>query len=135
MLALLPVAAQAAEPITITEAWSPPSLSQTTAVGFFYIASSDDDAVTGAHSDCCTAVEIHEHIMDGDVMRMRRVEKLALPAGKDVALQPGGYHVMLIGLKNPTSEGETIKATLEFEHAPPQLVTFTVRPATSHGHH
>ena len=52
--------------------------------------------------------------MDGGVMKMRAVDKLALPAGKPVDLKPGGYHVMLMDLKQPLKEGETVPVTLTF---------------------
>jgi copper(I)-binding protein len=52
--------------------------------------------------------------MQDNVMRMRQVPAIELPAGKTVALQPGGYHVMLMGLKHPVVEGDTVPLTLSF---------------------
>ena len=59
--------------------------------------------------------EIHEMAMDGDVMRMRAIGALELPAGKTVALQPGGYHLMLMQLKAALKAGETVPLTLVVE--------------------
>jgi len=61
------------------------------------------------------AVEIHETKMEGDVMRMAQVEGgIEVPAGGQVELKPGGYHVMLIGLTRDLAVGDTFPVTLEF---------------------
>jgi hypothetical protein len=74
------------------------------------------------------AVELHNHIMDGGVARMRRVEAIDVPAGGGVALKPGGYHVMLMDLKAPLSAGDTVRLTLTFEKAGTVTVDAPVRP-------
>ena len=61
--------------------------------------------------------EVHEMKMDGDVMKMRAVPSLDLPAGKKVELKPGGYHVMLMDLKAPLAKDSTIPLTLLFKDA------------------
>jgi hypothetical protein len=55
--------------------------------------------------------------MEGDVMRMREIGSLELPAGKTVTLAPGGYHLMLMDLKSPLKAGDTIPIKLRFERA------------------
>ncbi len=76
------------------------------------------DRLTGGSADFAASVEVHEMAMEGDVMKMRALpEGLALPAGGEVALKPGGYHLMFIGLKAPLKEGETVNVTLTFEKA------------------
>ena len=60
-------------------------------------------------------VEIHEMVMDGNVMKMRAVAGLDLPAGKAVDLKPGGYHVMLMDLKQELKPGELVPVTLVIE--------------------
>jgi hypothetical protein len=55
--------------------------------------------------------------MDGNIMRMRKEDSLPLPAGKSVSIEPGGLHIMLIGLKQPLVEGETFPMHLTFEKA------------------
>jgi copper(I)-binding protein len=60
-------------------------------------------------------VEIHEMAMDNNVMRMRAIPGLDLPAGKAVELKPGGFHVMLMGLTQQVKEGETVPVTLVVE--------------------
>jgi len=61
-------------------------------------------------------VEIHEMLMDKDVMKMNRIPGLDLPAGKDVELEPGGYHVMLMDLKAQVKEGDQVPVTLTVEN-------------------
>ena len=79
--------------------------------------SNDADRLVSASSPEADTVEVHGHFKDGDVMRMRRVDGVEVPADGSAVLAPGGYHVMLIGLKGPLLEETTIDVTLEFEHA------------------
>jgi len=60
---------------------------------------------------------VHEMKMEGDVMKMRAVPALDLPAGKAVDLKPGGFHVMLMDLKAPLAKGSTVPLTLVFKDA------------------
>lgn len=77
-----------------------------------------DDRLLAAASDVAERVELHTHIMDGDVMRMRAVEGgIPVPAGETVLLQRGGLHVMLIGLRGPLEQGAEIALSLTFETA------------------
>ncbi|MGE0152123.1 MAG: copper chaperone PCu(A)C [Reyranellaceae bacterium] len=80
-------------------------------------------------------VELHTHIKDGDVMRMRAVEAIDLPPGQKVTLQPGGYHIMLFDLKQPLKEGERVPLTLEFEKAGRITVEIAVDKAGAMGGH
>jgi periplasmic copper chaperone A len=77
--------------------------------------SATDHAMVGGASPVAEAVELHTHIAEGGMMRMRQVEKIDLPAGETVSLQPGGLHVMLIGLKQKLAPDEEISLTLHFE--------------------
>ena len=61
--------------------------------------------------------EVHEMKMEGDVMKMRAITGLDLPAGQAVELKPGGYHVMLMDLKAPLAKGSTVPVTLTFKNA------------------
>lgn len=71
----------------------------------------------GAQSEAAKAVQIHNHVIDdAGVMRMRQVEDgIALGMHETVVLQPGGLHVMLMGLNAPLKKGETVDITLDFE--------------------
>ncbi len=88
--------------------------------GFMTITNSGKiaDRLIGGSSPAAGKVEIHTMTMDGGVMRMRPVKDgLAVPAGGKLALKPGGYHVMLIGLKAPLERGKLVPLTLKFEKA------------------
>jgi copper(I)-binding protein len=61
------------------------------------------------------SVQIHEMKMENDVMHMRAISRLDLPAGKAVELKPGGYHVMLMDLKQPLKKGAAVPIKLRFE--------------------
>jgi copper(I)-binding protein len=67
--------------------------------------------------------------MGGGMMTMRPVERIDVPAGETVALEPGGYHVMLLDLAAPLEVGATVEVTLTFESAGTQVVTADVRDA------
>jgi copper(I)-binding protein len=76
------------------------------------------DRLVSASSGIAERVELHTHIMDGDVMRMREVEGgIPLPPGETVKLQPGGFHIMLLGLKQGLAAGSRFPLTLTFEKA------------------
>lgn len=75
------------------------------------------DRLIKADSPVAASVELHTHVKDGDAMRMRPVENIPVPANGQTALEPGGYHVMLIDLRQPLKEGTSIPLTLTFEKA------------------
>ena len=84
------------------------------------------DRLTGGSADFAT-FEIHEMKTENGVMEMREVTGgLNIPAHGSVGLSPGGYHIMLTHLAHPLTKGDTIKATLNFEHAGPVAVEFKV---------
>jgi len=68
-----------------------------------------------ASTPVAAVVEIHEMKMEGDVMRMRAVPRLELPADRTVELKPGGYHVMLMELKQPLRKGDVVPITLNVQ--------------------
>jgi copper(I)-binding protein len=73
--------------------------------------------LVGVASPVAGVAEIHEMKMEGDVMRMRAITALDLPAGKSVALRPGGYHLMLMDLKQPLVKDTQVPVTLRFADA------------------
>lgn len=80
-------------------------------------AAGAEDRLIGARSPVSGTVEIHDHINDGGVMRMRRIEAIPVKGATAVVLKPGGLHVMLMDLAQPLKAGETVKLTLLFEKA------------------
>lgn len=92
--------------------------------------STADDVLTGAHTEVATA-EVHRSSMDGGVMRMAPAGPVTVPARGSVTLEPGGLHVMLLGLKRDLMEGTTIPLTLELKQAGAVALDVPVRPATA----
>ena len=88
--------------------------------GFLKITNtgSTPDRLVSASSPAAELVQVHEMKMEGNVMRMREVDKgLEIPAGGSVTLAPGSYHLMMMGLKAPLKQGSPVPLTLVFEKA------------------
>jgi copper(I)-binding protein len=112
----------------VTDAWVRGTVPQQAATGLYaQITSTQGGRLVAASSPIAGVVEIHEMAMDGDVMRMRAVPGIALPAGQPVALQPGGYHVMLLALRQALRAGATVPVTLVIEGADGKRETVEVR--------
>ena len=102
--------------VTVKDAWVRATVAQQKATGaFMQLQSAQDVRLVGALSPVAGVVEVHEMAMVGDVMTMRAIPSLPLPAGKTVELRPGGYHVMLMDLKAAVKDGETVPVTLIVE--------------------
>jgi copper(I)-binding protein len=124
-LALLPSLALAGDyklgALEIGQPWSratPPTAP--TAGGFLTItnAGATPDRLVAARTTAAEQAQVHQMKMEGNVMRMRELDHgLDVPAGATVALTPGGYHLMLIGLKAPLKTGMRVPVTLVFEKA------------------
>jgi periplasmic copper chaperone A len=84
---------------------------------FMKLTASEPVQLVGVSTPVAGVAEVHEMKMEGDVMRMRRLDKLDLPAGRTIELKPGGYHLMLLDLKHPLVQDSTIPLTLSFRDA------------------
>ena len=112
IFAAFPVMAQ----VTVKDPWVRATVSAQKATGaFMQITSAQDARLVEAKSPVAGVVEVHEMVMEKDVMKMRAIKGLDLPAGKTVELKPGGYHVMLMDLKEQMKEGATVPVTLVIE--------------------
>ncbi|MCW5666355.1 MAG: copper chaperone PCu(A)C [Piscinibacter sp.] len=101
---------------TVKEAWVRGTVPEQKATGaFMQLQSTQGGKLVSASSPVAGVVEIHEMAMEGNTMKMRAVPGLELPAGKTVELKPGGYHVMLMDLKQPLKNGESVPLTLVVE--------------------
>lgn len=108
----------AAEAIEVDDAYvriAPPNAPATAAFMEFENEDKIDHALVSAKAYINKTTELHTHTNDNGVMKMRQVSQIDLPAGKEVALQPGGFHIMLIGLNESIQEGQKIKIDLTFE--------------------
>ncbi len=106
----------AAAQVTVTDPWVRGTVpSQMSTGAFMTITAATPARLLGATSPVAGVVELHEMSVDNNVMRMRAVDVLDLPAGRRVELRPGGYHVMLIDLDRQLKPGETVPVTLLIE--------------------
>ncbi len=104
--------------VKVEGAWARASVPGQMGTGAFMKLTAKDGAkLVGASSPAAGVTEVHEMKMEGDVMKMRAVPALDLPAGKAVELKPGGYHVMLLDLKAPLAKDTTVPLTLTFKDA------------------
>ena len=125
LLALLAAPAQAQEikagDLVITQPWSRATPGGAKIAGGFLTIENKGaapDRLVGVAGDVAGRVEIHEMAMNNGVMTMRPLDKgLAIEPGKTVKLAPGGYHLMLMDLKNPLKQGEKVPLELQFEKA------------------
>lgn len=134
--ALLSAAPAVIAQVAVADAWVRATVPQQQASGaFMKLTAPKGMRLVEARSPVAGVVEIHEMAMQGDVMRMRAVSGVDLPAGKPVELKPGGYHVMLMALKQTLNAGDTVPLTLIFEDADKRRETLElkapVRPLTS----
>jgi copper(I)-binding protein len=119
-------------------AWARPTVpGQQAGGGYIALTSAAADRLVGGSTPMAQRLELHVMAMQGDVMQMRQVDAIELPAGKQVELKPGGLHLMFIGLKQPLPLGSKVPVTLKFEKAGELKVEFEVmaRSATdAHKH-
>ena len=113
------------------DAWARPSMGMDRAGAAYLVIVNDTgtaDALVGATSPAAETVELHETAADASgQMAMRPIDKIDLPAGGRVTLQPGGMHIMLIGLTGDLVAGQQIDLTLDFATAPDLVVKAAVR--------
>jgi copper(I)-binding protein len=114
VLAALLAAPCARAEVTVQDAWVRATVpGQKSSGAFMQLTSTSDVTLVGARSPVAGVVEIHEMAMDDTMtMKMRAVKGIELPAGKAVALKPGGYHVMLLDLKDTMKAGQKVRLTL-----------------------
>ncbi len=103
--------------VSVKDAWVRTSVQGQKATGaFMSITAKDGSKLVSASSPVAGVAEVHEMKMDGDVMKMRAVSGgLDLPAGKQIDLKPGGYHIMLMDLKAALPKDSTVPLTLVFK--------------------
>jgi copper(I)-binding protein len=113
--------------LSITDAFSRATPGNGPGVAYLTIhGGATPDRLVGASSQVAAKVELHTMSMKGDVMQMREVDAVEIPANAPIKFAPGGLHIMLMGLKAPLKTGETIPLTLTFEHAGTRTVDVPV---------
>lgn len=110
--------------VQVDSAWVRPMVKGQTATGGFMVLTARQPLTLEGFSMTRAGVpELHEMSMDGNVMRMRAIASLALPAGQAVMLRPGGHHLMLTQLPDALKEGELLSLTLKLRTAEGKSVT------------
>lgn len=124
-----------AQTVKVENPWARPTAQGQAAGGGFLriVGGAQGDKLVAASTSAAGRVELHTMTMDGDVMRMRQVDAIEVPAGKTVDLKPGGLHVMFMDLKAPLKTGSSFPLTLKFEKAGEVKVDVQVQTAPPGG--
>lgn len=137
-IALAGPLASAAEPaagkLAIERAWARATAPGATAGAAYLVIdnrSRHSDRLLSLSCPRASAAEVHATIRDLDQVRMRRIDPLHVAAGERLELEPGGTHVMLVGLRSPLRLGESVPLTLRFERAGEIVVSINVLAATA----
>jgi len=132
-----PAQMQAQVKAQVQDAWARPTVpGQNVGGGYFRINGGPTaDRLLAVSADISQSVELHTMRMDGDVMRMRQLDSVDVPANQSIDFKPGGMHVMLIGLKTPLKVGNSFPMTLRFEKAGSVSVNVRVLPAPTSAEH
>ena len=127
-LASMLFAAAAQAQVEVKSAWVRATVPHQMGTGaFMQITAAQDTKLVAASSTLTPVVEIHEMKLQDNVMKMRQVDAVELPAGRTVEFEPGGYHVMLMELKAQVKEGTTVPLTLVFEDAKGQRQSIDIQ--------
>lgn len=114
----LTAGATIAQHIEVRDAWIRTTVQGQKGTGaFMKLTAKEGTRLVGVSSPVAGVAEVHEMKMEGDIMRMRAIPGLDLPAGKTVELKPGGYHLMLMDLKAALPKDTTVPVTLVFKDA------------------
>ncbi len=128
----LPITAVSAQSkaIAVTEAWARATSGKAeNGAAYLTLEAAAADRLTDISTPAAKKAELHTMTMDGNVMKMRQVDGIELPAGQIVMLKPGATHIMLVGLNQPLQPGQSFLLTLHFEKAGTQQVNVTVEAA------
>ncbi len=114
--------------VTVDRAWARATVpNQASSGAFMRITAQKDVRLTGARSAVAGIVEVHEMRMDKDIMRMRPAGELPIKAGQSLELKSGGFHLMMMGLKQQLKAGEAVPLTLEFKVADGSVLKVEVK--------
>ena len=112
---------------------APPGAAATGAFMRIENAGATDRQLIKAESPAAKTVELHTHLNEGGMMKMRAVPFIAIKAGGQTELKPGSYHVMLIGMQQPLKDGDTVSLTLSFDDGSRQQIEAPVRKIQAEG--
>lgn len=116
--------------VTVEDPWGRPSPSSAENAAFYMQldGAAENDVLVSASTSACSVVELHETQMSDGVMSMQHLPQgIPVPAGETVALEPGGLHVMCMGVQNPLTAGEMIELELVFENSGTMTIEAEIR--------
>lgn len=123
--------------IKISHPWARPSLAAKVRNGVSYMtihnSGTGSDRLIGVSTHIADRAELHAHEMKGDVMKMRALDAIDIPAGGMVEFKPGGLHIMLFGLKTPLKKGLSFPMRVKFESAGEVDLMVVIEAGTSGG--
>jgi len=123
----VPAGVAADETLRVSGAWVPPTVpGQTVGAAYMQLRSAQDAALVKVEADVAPTAEIHQMTTVNDVMLMRRLAQVNLPAGRTVELSPGATHVMLVDLRQPLKVGDRVKLRLTLRFADGRTVEESV---------
>ena len=135
------VNAPLAEPLVLSDAWiKEANAAMKNTGGFLKIENGgkEEISLTSVESDISEIVELHETVMEKEMMKMNRLEKISIGANSSVQLKPGSLHIMFIKLKKDVKEGTDVKMILNFSNGTKKEVTAKVKKLDgmmNHGSH
>ena len=141
-VALLVSHAAAAQTVAVSNAWvRTPAPSQKNAAVYMDLKAATSGALVAAGSPFAERAELHSMSVEAGVMRMRPLQRVELPGGQTVRLQPSGAHVMLVDLKRPLKAGDKVPLVLSVQSSGSSLTTLKIEaevrdgdPAAAHKH-
>lgn len=129
LLALVVVACGGDGGVEVVDAWARPS-PEVAASAAFYVSLDNNadtgDAIVGATSGRCGSIEVHETVVDEDVMEMQQVDELVLPPGETVVMEPGGFHLMCMMVSESLAEGEIVDVDITLRSGSTMTVSVDV---------
>ncbi len=120
--------------VTVRDGWvqeGPPSQTITAAFMVIENHTANEVSLQSADTDVAKVVELHKIDLVDGMMRMHRVDSIDIPSGGSVELKPGGYHLMVIGLKKVLKGGDKVTVNLKFSHDIRKTITIPVKPRTA----
>lgn len=132
-LALAPLSAANAA-IDVNDVYAratPPNATTSAVFGTIENTGNELRTIVSATSQASSVVELHDVIKDGDVMKMRQIQSIEIPANGKAILKPGSLHIMLLDVNQPMKEGETINVELNFANGEVKVLTVPVKKVMS----
>ncbi len=126
--------------LSIIDPWARPVIIENRPSAAYFIIRNDshaDDQLIRVSSPLAERIELHVHRHEGGVMKMEQVENIPVPAHGTMAVEPGGYHLMLFGLRKKLATGDELPLTLTFKYAGEIRTTAKVMkkaPSPDHSH-